>query len=597
MTNNEFEIVAETTTTVPKGLVELQVVPTDPERDLTRITYKDWKSDPQGDFKDKDGQTNTWIAPDNTGTYTLNVTVREAKKNIAPPPMTITVVPAGQAMVDVLREGLPGRTIRLARQSPDLSPEKTLWVIIRNRTAAISFKNYKAFIDAVMCGDSSPVKRERLPTRLEKIAAEAAQLRYRGSDQYEVLKKATEAFLMQETGMTLQTIRSTEPQEEKRRLPQLEDVETELDKNRDDYLQILEGECQTFPYFKQILEKLSDLPLKPPEAVEAAARGTAPPATYQTSPVPEQTGCYGILRSRICPPILLELIWSYWHEEGMLVQTMNAISMRYQNRRGRKGDGEDPLANLAIDPLRPLSNLIWGYIQDEQHRLGVVRRAYEYDHHYGFSLVGKAVPKLRPADSRTKFLEAFHNLLHVCCRFYREAADTTVIPDGFLLLNAVQEVHLILAQGAENQFGDLPWTARIEMLIEQWLLARPEMRDFLSGRIMVPYPEPWMDRVDTMKKLQGWGDTSVTAYRALGVLGEQILLTVRYGDWTNINNPDDAANWALYWRAEIQNYIHAYKAVTGVDLCADVVEAQMARQRNLPPSEHLRRRMGTQART
>jgi len=106
-----------------------------------------------------------------------------------------------------------------------------------------------------------------------------------------------------------------------------------------------------------------------------------------------------------------------------------------------------------------------------------------------------------------------------------------------------------------------------------------------------------MDRVDTMKKLQGWGDTSVTAYRALGVLGEQILLTVRYGDWTNINNPDDAANWALYWRAEIQNYIHAYKAVTGVDLCADVVEAQMARQRNLPPSEHLRRRMGTQART
>ena len=29
----------------------------------------------------------------------------------------------------------------------------------------------------------------------------------------------------------------------------------------------------------------------------------------------------------------------------------------------------DPLANLEIDPLRPLNNLLWGYMQDEQHRL------------------------------------------------------------------------------------------------------------------------------------------------------------------------------------------------------------------------------------
>ena len=89
---------------------------------------------------------------------------------------------------------------------------------------------------------------------------------------------------------------------------------------------------------------------------------------------------------------------------------MNAISRRFQNVRG---PGErDPLAHLEIDPLRPLNNLLWGYIQDEQNRLTVKRRAYEYDHHYGLTLYGKAVPPLRPADSRSKFLEAFHNLLH-----------------------------------------------------------------------------------------------------------------------------------------------------------------------------------------
>ena len=57
-----------------------------------------------------------------------------------------------------------------------------------------------------------------------------------------------------------------------------------------------------------------------------------------------------------------------------------------------------------------------------------------------------------------------------------------MIADGFPLLNALKEVHLLLAEGAHNQFGDLPWTARVEMLIQQWLLARPEMREFLQGR-------------------------------------------------------------------------------------------------------------------
>ena len=163
---------------------------------------------------------------------------------------------------------------------------------------------------------------------------------------------------------------------------------------------------------------------------------------------------------------------------------------------------------LEIDPLRPLNNLLWGYIQDEQHRLNVVRRAYEYDHHYGLRLYGKAVPEMRPADSRSKFIEAFHNLLYLCSVFYKQDDDTTIVSDGFPLLNALREVHLILSQGAHNQFGDLPSTARQEMLIQQWLLARPELREYLPTRIMVAYPEAWMDRVDAMKTLQGWTDVS-----------------------------------------------------------------------------------------
>jgi hypothetical protein len=296
--------------------------------------------------------------------------------------------------------------------------------------------------------------------------------------------------------------------------------------------------------------------------------------------------CTGLLRSKVDCPCLIELIWSYWHEEGMLVQTLNAISRRFQNVRG-PGD-RDPLAHLEIDPLRPLNSLLWGYIQDERNRLTVKRRAYEYDHHYGLTLYGKAVPPLRPADSRSKFLEAFHNLLHRCSIFYKEDNDTTVIADGFPLLNALKEVHLLLAQGAHNQFGDLPWTARVEMLSQQWLLARPEIRDFLQSRAMVPYTEAWMPQVDTMKTLQGWSDITVTHFRDLAVYGEQIVLTVRYGDWIDVTDENQAKNWARYWRPEIQGYIHAYRAATGVDLTRrEAVDHTM-------PAVHLQKRLAMQ---
>ena len=276
----------------------------------------------------------------------------------------------------------------------------------------------------------------------------------------------------------------------------------------------------------------------------------------------------------------------------MLVQTMNAICMRFQNRRGRLE--RDPLANLEIDALRPLNNLLWGYIQDEYNRLTVPRRAYEYDHHYGLKLVGKAVPELRSADSRSKFIEAFHNLLYRTAAFYREDADTTVIADGFALLSSLREVHLLLAEGAHNQFGDLPWTSRAEMLMIQWLLGRPEMREFLRGRAMVPYSERWMGQVDAMKKLQGWTDTSITHFRNLGVYGEQLLLSIRYGDWNEITDQDNAKTWARSWRPEIQGYIHAYMAATGVDLSEDIVDFRAAPARYAQPSLLLEERIAAQ---
>lgn len=246
------------------------------------------------------------------------------------------------------------------------------------------------------------------------------------------------------------------------------------------------------------------------------------------------------------------------------MQTMNAISRRFQNIR-KHGD-RDPLLNLEIDPLRPANNLLWGYVQDEPNRLTVARRASEYMHEYGLSLYGKALHHVHSADTRSKFLEAFHNLLYKAFVFFKEDAQTTVIADGYPLLNALKDVHLILAQGAHNQFGDMPWTARAEMLLVQFILARPEIRDFLQSRAMVPYKEPWMPQVDAMKTMQGWSDVTVTHFRDLAVYGEQLLLSIRYGDWTNVDNEDSAKNWARFHKEPIYAYLNANRIATGIDL-------------------------------
>jgi len=453
-----------------------------------------------------------------------------------------------------------GDTLRVSLQRPAAmrTRDQAFWSLIRSCTGQISGARYAEFIERVLCEQNTRFlgRGSALARRLVRDARDLQPFSY-GVGAYELLKTATQVFLLLECGGCHAEIKNLDPDDESQRFGEqvtLEDLRTRL------CAYLPHGQL---PYIKRVLD--------------SAFQGEKEIASLH---------CYGVLSSRIQVPCLLELIWSYWHEEGMLVQSIGAVARRFQNVRAR-GD-RDPLAHLEIDPLRPLGNLLWGYIQDEPNLLTVKRRAYEYDHQYGLQLYGKAVPPLRSADSRSKFLEAFHHLLHRCSIFYKEDNDTTVIADGFALLNALQEVHILLAEGANNQFGDLPWTARAEMLMQQWLLSRPEMRDFLQGRRMVPYKEPWMATVDTMKTLQGWTDIPVTYFRDLGVYGEQILLTIRYGDWIDVNNEEAAKNWARSWRPEVQGYLHAYRAVTGMDLTnAEMVDHTM-------PAIHLQKRLAMQ---
>jgi hypothetical protein len=469
-----------------------------------------------------------------------------------------------------------GINVAMTRTETEPTSDLKLWGAIRASTEGMRFDAFNAFMDELFCGPNAagtrPAEKQRLNDLLKRRF-----LPFTDTDAYRLLKAATEAFVMVNCGVI--------PVEDgvggtSEAVGVLADFRAWLDR-RDlprpgafpRYLEDVEG-VRMLPYLAIIRRKLPDVPI-----------GQATPSAGGA----EAELCDEFIRDKLRNPCLLELIWSYWHEEAMLVQTMNAVTRRFQNVRGALDP--DPLANLEVNPLRPLNNLLWGVIQDEQHRLTVARRNAEYDHHYGLRLEGRAVAGFRGADTRSKFVEAFHHLLRLCTEFYKQDDDTTVKADAFGVLNALKEVHLILSQGAHSQFGDLPATARTEMLMQQWLLARPEFREFLPTRAMVAYPEPWMDRVDAMKKLQGWSDTSVIHFHNLAVFGEQVLLAIRYGAWSTVFEPTQAFNFARFWRPQIQGYIHAYRAATGVELGATAVTQQVDATL---PSLLLQRRLAAQ---
>jgi hypothetical protein len=406
--------------------------------------------------------------------------------------------------------------VRLERPGTEPTEDQVLWLAIKNN---LKFSDYVQFIDKIICTDSglqSP-KGGHFNRQLARNRSPFVR-----SDEYNLIKFGTEFYMMAKFGLN--------------------------ESQMQNYL----GSNKMLPYYDIITDRIKDdLQFEYLQNVNE--------------------DCYSRGETRLTNPFMIELIWSYWMEQAGLVQTLNIINLRFQNLKS--GNLGDRLQRLDIDPLRPLSHILWGYIQDEQHRLSIPRRLNEYDHEYGLILTGKAVPPVRSIDPRVPFLEAFHNLLNQCIYYFRESDDTTRIADAFPILNSLKEVHLLLAEGNHNAYGNLTWTARQEMMMQQYILSRTEMRDFLGGRTMVPYPETWMDRVDTMRSIQGWGGAGVMYYYELAIHGEQILLSIRYGNWSDVTlTGDNAGNWAKEFRNSIQRYVHAYRAVTGVDLTAERVQ-------------------------
>ena len=241
-------------------------------------------------------------------------------------------------------------SVRLQRTASDPTLDQALWVSIRNRTRALSFERYQHFMNAALQWEERPLEVGWLDKKVaEEFDRDINELgtHLHGIHAYQTLKHLTELFVLLECGVRIGRNGGRhrvpfDAYSEARRLGRPFSIE-EIERNLREYL----GDRAQLPYITRVVRASF------PELLHGGLEDH-------------------LIAARINEPCLIELIWSYWMEEGMLVQTINATCRRFQNVHD--AGPRDPLANLEIDPLRPLNNLLWGYIQDEYNRLSVRRQ-------------------------------------------------------------------------------------------------------------------------------------------------------------------------------------------------------------------------------
>lgn len=183
--------------------------------------------------------------------------------------------------------------VRLSRAGIVSTNDEVFWTAIKSKR--LDFNIYKNFINDILCnknsnflGDTTNIERTGFKNRSPFI----------GVSDYSILKFATEAYMLKMFGID----------------------NTHLN----NYL----TQNSILPYYEDILAKLDDVLV-----------------INKVSP----NYCDEDVNKKLKNPFLIELIWSYWMEQGMLVQTMNLISMRFQNMR--VGRDADLMTRFDADPL------------------------------------------------------------------------------------------------------------------------------------------------------------------------------------------------------------------------------------------------------
>src|SRR4029079_7717266 len=118
--------------------------------------------------------------------------------------------------------------------------------------------------------------------------------------------------------------------------------------------------------------------------------------------------------------ILAEHIYCYFLELGHVFETLDQICRLFAPDARRPPAPQ--LTRFDISPLHTAGELLWGYQEDLVHRATQEQRRMEYLRQYGLDIFpddGRA----GTFESRPRFLQYLHTLLHACTRYFRETDD------------------------------------------------------------------------------------------------------------------------------------------------------------------------------
>src|SRR5262245_13525604 len=174
--------------------------------------------------------------------------------------------------------------VTLRRTDATLTSDHALWAAIRNRADAIGFDPYDRFINRVLCklddfnadlDEGKPVSDEQAPITAEDIGSPSIKDRrddllrvpsIYGVDAYNLLKLATQAFLLFETGIAVARPRNPDtgvpvgnltdvvPGEEGRIGEQI--TFDQIQQRLATYLSPIQNGATTLPYLKRIVDAL-----------------------------------------------------------------------------------------------------------------------------------------------------------------------------------------------------------------------------------------------------------------------------------------------------------------------------------------------------
>ena len=96
--------------------------------------------------------------------------------------------------------------VTMERASVAQTDDQALWVVIRNAAESLSFENYSAFIEPIMCNNVQDPTRQTVNYVTKKSA-----LPFPDAEPYRLLKVATEVFLMAHCGVLIPEFRGPTP--------------------------------------------------------------------------------------------------------------------------------------------------------------------------------------------------------------------------------------------------------------------------------------------------------------------------------------------------------------------------------------------------